>query len=427
MKAALRWIASSVPLIALALILAVLAWVVAAEEADPTITERYAPSIPITPLGLSEEMVIVGGLNQRVQVTVRAPESVWRAITADDFSATVDLTGMEPGTHEVPVRVELSRGPSRLMYEPESLTLELERSAERVVPVRVEPGGDPALGYIVQAAAATPGWVTVSGPSSYVNQVVHAVGQIFVGDASAVVEGELTLRPVDDEGRPVPYVALTPEVVHVRVPVELSEEYATLTVRPTRIGRVASGYRMTDITADPSTVNVRGAPDVLAALPGYIDTEPINVEGAQTNVVVQPALDVPPNVTLVSGQQVTVTVSIEPIQSSLTLEISPTLQGLAPGLTATVSPVDVEVFLSGPQPTLESLKAGDVRVILDLFDLARGTHQVELQGVVPEGVTLQSILPATVQVEISTAPTPTPTPRPTRTPRPVPSPTPVQG
>ena len=90
------------------------------------------------------------------------------------------------------------------------------------------------------------------------------------------------------------------------------------------------------------------------------------------------------------------------------MEITPELQGLRPGLTATVSLETVEVILSGPLPMLETLEAGDVRVVLELFDLPHGTHQIEPQVVVPEGLTAQSIIPATVQVEIFVSPTPTP-------------------
>ena len=68
----------------------------------------------------------------------------------------------------------------------------------------------------------------------------------------------------------------------------------------------------------------------------------------------------------------------------------------------------VEVILSGPLPLLDTLEPDDVRVVLDLFGLTAGTHQIEPQIVVPEGVTAQSINPATVQVEIFVAQTPAP-------------------
>jgi YbbR domain-containing protein len=135
---------------------------------------------------------------------------------------------------------------------------------------------------------------------------------------------------------------------------------------------------------------------------------------------------VPPNVALVPGQQVIVTYYVEAIQSSLTMEITPTLQGLASGLTATVSPATVEVFLSGPLPQLEAMQTSDVRVVIELFELEPGIHQIVPQVIVPEGVTDYSILPSAVQVEILVAPTTTPTPRATPGPTPTPTATPTE-
>lgn len=421
MKAALRWIASNLPLMILAFVLATLAWVVAAEEADPTRTEPYPHEIPVTPFGLSEGMVVVGELDESVLVTVRAPESVWRSIGTNDFSAIVDLTGMEAGTYEVPIEVNLREQPSNLTWKPGYLTLELARWAEQSVPVRVPIDGEPALGYLMRAPTAVPRQVMVSGPSTYVAQVVEAATPVSVQDANVTIEGEFSLQALDSAGQPVPHVTLIPAVVNVRVPIELSGYYSPLTVRVVYEGSPAFGYHITYISVEPSTVTVRGAPDAIAALPGYIETEPVDVEGAQADIVRQPTLDVPSSVVIVSGQPVTVTVFIEAIQSSLTMEITPTLQGLEPGLTATVSPDTVEVFLSGPLAQLETLEADDVRVVLDLFGRRRGTYQIEPQIVVPEGVTAQSILPATVQVEILTAPTPGPTP--TSSSSPIPTPT----
>jgi hypothetical protein len=161
---------------------------------------------------------------------------------------------------------------------------------------------------------------------------------------------------------------------------------------------------------DPPTVTVFGTPNIIGALPGFIETEAIDTEGAQADVIERPALNAPPNVAVVPGQQpVEVRVAVEAIQSSLTMEITPAIQGLGPSLTSTVSPQTVEVILGGPLPLLETLEADDVRVVLDLFGLPLGTHQIEPQVVVPEGITAQSILPPTVQVEILATRTSIPT------------------
>lgn len=410
MKATLRWIASNTPLMVLALILAALAWVAAVEEEDPTLEERYPQGIPVTPSELPDGMLIVGEFDERVQVTVRTPRSVWSSLKLDDFTVAVDLTGLGAGSHEVPIQVILDEHPSRvILVEPEYVTLELAVEAERTVPVRVQLEGEPTLGYLVRGLVVVPRQVMVSGPRPYVDQVVEAGARISVQDANTGIEQEFRLQIRDSEGQPVPYVSLTPEVVNVRIPIELSSYYRILAVKVVPEGQVAPGYRITDISVEPPSVTVFGIPDIIAALPGHIETEAIDLEGAQADVVERPVLNAPPGVSIVIGEQPVVRVSVEAIQSSLTVELVPELQGLGPGLTATVSPETVEFILSGPLPLLEALEDDDTRLILDLFRLPPGTHQVEPQLVVPERVTAQSILSATMQVEVFTAPTSVPT------------------
>jgi YbbR domain-containing protein len=407
MRAAFRWIASNIPVMLLSLMLAVLAWVVAVEAEDPTGQERYPQPIPIELTDLPAGMVIVGDFDERAQVTILAPESVRNSLKVEDFGASVELAGRGAGTHTLPVQVSLNKEPSRVVaVEPEAVTLEVEPEGKQTVPVRVEVEGEPALGYLMRTPIVDSRQVTVTGPSSYVARAVEAHAVISVQDASADVERELPLQLQDSEGRAVPYVTWAPEKVTVSIPVEPSGYYRALAVKVVLEGTVAPGYYNSSISVEPPTVTVFGVPNVVSALPGFIETEPIDVEGAQADVIARPVLSVPENVTAVPGQRpVEVRVSIEAIQSSMTVAVAPELQGLGPSFTATVSPETVEVILSGPLPLLESLEADDVRVVLNLFGLPIGTHQIEPQVVVPEGTTAQSILPATVQVEILIAST----------------------
>jgi YbbR domain-containing protein len=428
-KPALRWIASNLPLALLALLLAGLAWITAAEEADPTRTDRYSQSIPVKIVGLPDGMVIVEEPNTSVQVTIRAPESLWNSLKPTDFSATIDLTDKQAGIHQVPIKVAVAEGKTpleMLLVEPSDITLELQPWVEHTVPVHIQVEGEPALAYLAQTMMVTPRTVTVSGPGPYVDRAVAAGAQISIQDVDANVEEELSLQPLDSEDQPVPHVTVTPDVAQVHIPIELKADYRTLTIKPVREGLIAYGYTITGFSVTPESVTVSGAPDDIAALPGFIETEPVSVEGAQADVIAHPALSVPPNIALVPGQEVTVTYYVEAIHSSLTIEITPTLQNLAPGFTATVSPATVEIFLSGPLPQLEAMQPGDVRVVLELFELDAGTHQITPQVVVPDGLTDYSVLPSAVQVEILIAPTQTPTPSPIPEPTAIPTATPTK-
>jgi len=411
-KQVARWIVSNLPLMLMAFLLATLAWVVALEQADPTLERSFPQPVPVTPAGTGEDLLIVGSFDERVQVTLQTTQSVWETLEVDDFEATADLSGLGPGTHEVPVEVTLDREPATILgVQPETVEVELDAAVSRIVPVRVETQGDPAVGYVVRQRILDPTDVTVQGPSSYVTRVVEGFAAISIDGADGNVEDTVSLRPRDDGGDSVPFVSLNPDAADVFITIEPSGYHSTLAVQVVLTGEVASGYRVTDISIDPPTVTVFGDPADLAALEeGFIETKPINVAGAQQDVVVRPGLTVPPKVTVVPGQQVQVRVSIEAIESSLTITSTPEVQGLEPGFTATLSPDVVQVVLNGPLPRLEALTPDDVRVVLDLFGLPPGTHQIEPEVIAPEEISAQSVIPATIQVRISDTPMATVTP-----------------
>ena len=75
----------------------------------------------------------------------------------------------------------------------------------------------------------------------------------------------------------------------------------------------------------------------------------------------------------------------------------------------TQSGAQVDVILTGPLPTLNSLTPSDVRVLLDLKELGPGTYHITpIIEFVFHDITVESILPGTIEVIISTATTPTP-------------------
>ena len=106
---------------------------------------------------------------------------------------------------------------------------------------------------------------------------------------------------------------------------------------------------------------------------------------------------------LIGDQTVSVQIEIVPIEDSRPVAFRQVeVIGLEPGLNAVISPATVDVILAGPLPVLNSLQPADVHVRVDLTGLAVGTYQLMPDVVVAEqGVTVQSILPGTVEVTIA--------------------------
>ncbi|MEX0789116.1 MAG: CdaR family protein, partial [Anaerolineales bacterium] len=186
----------------------------------------------------------------------------------------------------------------------------------------------------------------------------------------------------------------------------------SVAVIPLLVGQVKSGYRVTNITVSPTLVTVVSSdPQAIEMLPGFVETDPISLTGASSNLEQQTPLSLPEGISIVGDSTVLVQVSIAPIESSVTITRRLEIQGLRPGLYAQASPEVVSVILTGPLPTLEQLLPEEVRVVLDLTGLAAGTYPIPPQVIdLPEDVVIETVLPDVIEVTIRTTPPPTPTP-----------------
>jgi YbbR domain-containing protein len=195
-------------------------------------------------------------------------------------------------------------------------------------------------------------------------------------------------------------------------------------VRVVTSGQPANGYKLTNITVSPVNVVVFSSnPQLVNDLPGYIETMPVELEGAEDDFDTFVALNLPEGISVVGDQSVLVQVSIAAIEGSLTLTLPVVPIGLLPTLAAEISPPTVDVILAGPVPVLNGLQTDDIRVSVDLTNLEVGTYQLEpAVDILPDRLIVETILPSTVEVTILVAPTPTATLLASPTPRATPAP-----
>jgi YbbR domain-containing protein len=79
-------------------------------------------------------------------------------------------------------------------------------------------------------------------------------------------------------------------------------------------------------------------------------------------------------------------------------------------LSAQVFPQTVDVIISGPVPVLDILTSKDITVSVDCKGLGVGVYQLKPKvNPLVDNVLVESILPSTVEVDISLPTTPTPT------------------
>jgi YbbR domain-containing protein len=398
--------------IILSLLLAFVIWIAATLQDDPFMIQVFL-NIPITRVGQPVNTVIYEPVAERVNVTVRAPTSVLQNLKVTDFKATMSLAKVEPGVRAtVPITVTSDNSGVRIeSVDPARQTILLEAIGTITMPVLLEELGQVATGYQSVPPVITPSKVTIQGPMPLLTEVVSVTGSVDLQGAKDNIVEKIAVTPVGADGKAVQGLQWTPDRVEVRVGVRRKVGYKPdVEVVPDLRGQPASGYRLGSVIVDPSTVTLAGLPSVLDSLPGFVETMPISVTDATQNLTVHSLLTVPNNVVVVDVNYVTVMVEVLPIQSSKAVTGTVEIQGVGPGLIVTPSPKQVDMILEGPDAILVALKPGDLQVVVNVFGLTPGVHRVAPDVLAPEGVTVVSVIPETIEVMIDMIPSPTPVP-----------------
>ena len=419
----LRWLVSNLSTMILSLVLAVVVWISAVTAANPNIEQTR--SVPLDLVGLDPDMLVVGNVATQVRVTLEAPSSVMDSMSASEraVQAWVDISGLDPGTHDLEVQVQINsayRPVRRSSVIPEIVSITLEPLLTRTYPINLEVTGEPAVGYQKGRLSSEPSSVTISGAASLVTQIEEVNASMDISGATETIERDVALVAVDQNGKPVSGVTITPTDMSVTQPIYLQGGYRNVIVRVVTTGQPANGYKLTNITVSPLNMVVFSSdPQLVNDLPGYVETEPVDLTDAVDDIDTYVAINLPEGVTMVGGQFVLVQVSIAAIEGSLTMSLPVTPIGLLPIHTAVISPEFVDVILSGPVPVLDTLTPDDIRVVVDVSDLELGTYQIEpIVDVIPDRIVVEAVLPSTVAVDIIVAPTPTPTATPVATTQP---------
>jgi YbbR domain-containing protein len=181
----------------ISLALAALLWFVIAGEK----TSEVGLSVPLELKNFPKDLELTGDAVNAVEVRLRASPSIIQSLGPADVSARVDLTGVQEGEHIVNLTEESIRipfGVKVVRINPSTMTLNLERTVEKTVPVRPRLLGRPAPGHEVAEVTSAPAEVRVTGPKSRVQEAEGAFTEpVSVEAADSTVVEEVNLG-VDD-------------------------------------------------------------------------------------------------------------------------------------------------------------------------------------------------------------------------------------
>lgn len=391
-------------------LLAVGVWYIAVTSSDPIGSRRFQ-RVPVQLIPSDAATEITYNPTRFVTVTVQGSQGTVSSRRTEDIVVRADLSGLGPGTHTVPLAVDVADSGSIRPLEAQSqpsqitVTLELRESFQKKIDIIVT--HPPPIGFRYDDPVTDVRQVIVSGAASIVAKVAAVQGDLDLSDSRNPIETDLRLYAVDADGSRVDDVELEVQTALVSVSITRRDDIRQIAVRPYILPDTQpQGFNFSISRYEPQTVFIRGNPEQLAELEDTLLTEPIDLENRQSDFETNVRVELPDEGLLVIGDNnITVSINILPINATRQLEnIEVGAVGLGAGYTVEIVPQSVSAFVDGPVSLIEGLSSADIQVIVDLDGRAPGIYplepsisinQAELSG---EDV---SLLPEVVTVEIT--------------------------
>ncbi len=202
--------------------------------------------------GVPANMVVSSGMVDKISVRVRSPKGLAKSLLARDYSISLDLSGITPGTNEIPItqdQLPISGVFEVMSISPNHVVLEADTLEVREVPLESQPDGPAPSDMTVKSLQLQPPQVRLRGPQGVIRGINSI--KITVPLASQTKAGAVELRQLVQVPDGV-------EVTPPRVGILLELDLKTKNVRLTREVTVASPNGYT-VAVQPSRVRLEVA------------------------------------------------------------------------------------------------------------------------------------------------------------------------
>jgi YbbR domain-containing protein len=400
--------------------LAFVVWFVAAIQADP-VQQRSYRNIPVR-LQADNGLIVTNNPTELVRVTVRAQQSVLDLLTSDDIDVAADLRNLSPGTHSVPLNVNIGR-PASADTQPTQIRVELKQVVAQQKPVRITVTELPAADFGFEDPMPERGQVEVRGAANDVNAVATVRGDIDLSERRNPFELDVQLAAYNADGRRISDVTIDPGSVRVQVTVFRRDNVRQISVSPDiLIETLDDDFTLASFDYRPRTVFISGSPEQINRIGDTLRTQPISLEGRMEDFVTNVPLRLPPGDLLaVDGQtSIEVTIGIVARTTARQFDNVPIETiGLPQGLQVQdVSPDSISVLLNGSIAVIDQIESDDIQAVLDLSGVTAGNNDIEPTIIIEQGqlqVNRIEPLPASINVAVI-QPTPAATPETTAEP-----------
>lgn len=395
----------------LAVVIAILIWIIVVNVSDPIIESTYS-GIPVEIINadtITKQNKTYDILNDTdsISVTLSAKRSISDLLGRDNIKATADLANLDMEKGTVRIKLETNKYNDKIesiKAKNDILEVSIENLMRKQFAITSQVNGEPSDGYVIGDTVLDQNVVTVQGPESIVSQIDKAVVEASVAGMSTSISTTSTIRYYDADGNQLDSARLSGNISSVNLKVDVLAT-KMLGFRFNTTGELDPDYAIAgDITSDIDEVLVAGKSSIVTNTSAIaIPASAIDIEGKREtfSLTIDVTKYLPDTLKLIDEDfdgKITVTVPIEKMQSK-EVEVAKsniTISGYDED-TQTVALVGtgINVGIKGLAADIQDMKKNAIKGEIDvasymednnLTELKPGVYNFPVQLTLPDGI-----------------------------------------
>lgn len=366
---------------------------------------NFPGDIPLEVRNVPQGLVAVTDI-EAVSIKIVAGATIWKSLGAGSFSASIDLTGAQEGTLEVPVKVTTNiEGVRVVEVEPSKVLVRLEKITQKEVPVTLLVEGKAAEGFVVGDWKIKPDRVEVSGAASIIDEILEATVKVVLSGEKETINKVVRVAGLDANGQEIKNLEFKPAEVQVEIPLVEASSAKTVGIKVITTGQPAQGYWISKIESEPSSVTITASAGLINQI-SFLETREVDISGINQDRELVTFLKPNPGVIIFDDVSIIkLKIAVSQTPSTKQIQAGFSWKNLADYLkVVSADPSLVTVVVTGSTNDLAALKPGQVSVNVDLSSIkAAGTYSVDISRSnisTPMGISFSSVVPSAVDVRI---------------------------
>jgi len=410
-----KWLNSHWFARAVALLLAVMMWmVVNLETEQTTLPEAAGQPVLIDSVNLHVKydtdrfQVVKQQRTVKVALESNNPFYKHNLFPADSYEVYVDATNLGKGTHRVPVQYKGFPDEVKVGIIPNivEITLEEKKTVEREV--AVEMLGQVAPGYTAGEPIVKPFRALVRVPESQVDKVAAVKASVDLEGATSAIKTTVPLKVVDKSGNVIQGADVVPLTVEVNIPV--TSPFVKVPIKLNLTNEMPNGYSLASVDMNVDEVTVFGPKEVIDALKATTYPGPeIDLSNITSDRLLELKIPIMDNIVKVEPEYLKVSLKVVPSTVKRLEKIPIRISGLSEDMQAKVLSTDgqemstIDFDVIGAEQVLGNLRQEDLQVVADVSNMPAGVYEVALNYIFNQSdyIMTSASAPKKVTIEIT--------------------------